>query len=105
MLIQKCKKCSNQFTWKEVIRPIWFSWTYSPLKCPRCNTEHYINITTRLFIALGIVAPTAIKGFMFSRNAQTVLRISLRNQLLIYLLWFILLGCLTPFFARHHIEE
>ncbi|WP_371860307.1 TIGR04104 family putative zinc finger protein [Halobacillus faecis] len=48
--IQKCKSCSHTFTWKEVQKAI--QWTFKPLVCKMCKTEHRVTKKTRTVFAI-----------------------------------------------------
>lgn len=94
--MQKCHKCSNQFKWKTIIKSIWLG--YTPIVCDSCDTKHYVNFTTRLILAISISIPLITRVFIFNSFFENYV-------LLIYPIWITIFICITPFFARYHIEH
>ena len=103
-MIQKCKKCSCQFTRKKILKSIFFSWGYHYIECEECNTKHYVDFKTRLFISLGIAIPIFLIPF-FARGRNTFNIPTGVYYALIYIFCSALLIGLTPFFARYHIKK
>ena len=50
--MQKCKVCSNEFGWQNIIKSAWFYRYDKPMICDKCKTEHYINFKTDYNIVL-----------------------------------------------------
>ena len=99
VLMQKCQKCSKEFTWKSIIKSLLFS--YKPIKCSGCNSQHYVNFMTRIVYDCFLLAPCILvltKWFNFYN-------IFGKYDLLVYLFWIVLVTCIGPFFARYHMEE
>lgn len=102
--MQKCKKCSWQFTKKEILKAIFFSWSYGPIECANCHTKHYVNLKTRIFITLGIVIPIGLIPFFAGGTNTFNIPIGVYYAV-IYICWSALLIGVAPFFARYHIEK
>ena len=103
-MIQKCKKCSNQFTRKQILKAILFSWSYKPIECDNCHTKHYVNLKTRLFISSGVAIPIFLIPFFI--GGRNIFNISIGvYYALIYIFWSALLISLIPDFARYHIKK
>ena len=102
MYVQKCEKCSNQFT-KKTIRKSIMSWIgYEPIVCEKCKSIHYVYFRTRILLSIFIPVPLftillITKNFSFN--------ISFPVLILIFVLWYSLLIFSIPFFARYRIEE
>ncbi|MBW3111644.1 hypothetical protein KYJ26_07380 [Bacillus sp. MCCB 382] len=60
--MQKCDKCQTPFSWKKIMKS--FIWTYKPIHCSNCGTEHDITIRGRLAFVLCTILP-AILFFNF----------------------------------------
>lgn len=102
-MIQRCSKCSKEFTRKKIIKSIFFSWDYKPVICDKCSTKHYINTKTKLTISLGIVVPVFLISFF--ADGINIFNIPIMVYYpLIYILWSALLIAMTPFFARYSIK-
>ena len=109
--MQKCQKCSKQFTWKNIIKSKWFLVGYKPIECDSCHTKHYVSTTTRwIYSILTIGVPLLL---FYSRERQMQIwgldpltRGNITSlgsyYLLAYLLWVGLIVCITPYFARYH---
>lgn len=97
--MQKCLKCTNRFTWKEITKYIWVK-GYEPIECDQCNTIHYFNWTTRLSVAAIIGVPPILTH----KIRYTYIELG-HYFILVYLLVIALGVCLTPFYARYHMED
>ena len=84
--IQKCESCGYQFRWKEIQKAI--RWSYKPLVCRKCGTEHRVTIRTRLLV--GLLASLII-AFLIKVSYELGLALSL--PLIIILLF--------PYFAQY----
>jgi CXXC-20-CXXC protein len=94
--MQKCKKCLEQFKWKDIMKSIWVN-SYGPIVCKHCNTKHHVNFTARLFFAFLITLP------IFSFRKLDLYRI-FPNYILFYIIWIALIICITPIFTRYHLK-
>ncbi|GFZ31651.1 hypothetical protein CSC2_21770 [Clostridium zeae] len=97
MFIQKCKNCSKEFTLKTVLKSVWVEGYSKSIKCDHCNTKHYINMTSRIFIAI-LIGLTIMP--MIKHIPNTIL-----YALLIIITYFLLLILTTPFIARYHVKK
>jgi len=98
MYVQKCEKCSNQFT-KKTIRKSIMSWIgYEPIVCEKCKSIHYVYFRTRILLSIFIVVPS-LPPIIFSPYS------SFPVLILVYVLWYSLLIFSIPFFARYRIKE
>lgn len=94
MFIQRCKNCLKQFKWSTIIKSILGG--YKPIECDNCKTKHYIRFSNRIIIAVLIPLPLLFQKILFSLfNSYSIL---------IYLIWVLLVICLSPFFTRYFIR-
>lgn len=93
VIIQKCKKCHTQFSWKQIYQSFW--WNYKPIICNQCRTEHKITIVGRLtFVSLTII-PMLLFGNYLSPFENVF-------ATLVSALFVLLIGSLlTPFFVTY----
>ncbi|MGM0852643.1 MAG: TIGR04104 family putative zinc finger protein [Bacillota bacterium] len=56
--MQKCDKCNTQFRWSKIYKS--FVWTYKPIECNNCGTEHRITILGRLSFVFCTIVPSLI---------------------------------------------
>jgi CXXC-20-CXXC protein len=54
--LQKCGKCTEQFSWGRIYRSLW-GWMYKPIKCKACGSEHQITIRGRFANTFLTVVP------------------------------------------------
>ena len=94
--MQKCKKCSNKFKYKDILKSIWVK-GYAPIVCVKCDTKHYVNFSTRLILSLSIFTPLIIINF-----ANLSFDHFFNFSIIHYLMWIFATICITPFFARYH---
>lgn len=99
-MIQKCEKCSCQFSKKKIIKSIFFGLGYQPIECDNCRTKHYVDFTTRVFIALGIGIPL----FIYPGSKRIIMAFG-KHSILVGILWVGVFMGLVPFFARYHIKK
>jgi len=94
--MQKCKECSNEFKYKDILKSIWVK-GYAPIVCVECETKHYVNFSTRLILSLSLFTPLIIINFVNLR-----LDSFFNFSIIQYLMWIFAIICITPFFARYH---
>lgn len=100
--MDKCKKCSNKFHYKEIMKSIWLN-SYAPIICDKCNTKHDVSISTRIILGTAIGGPFIIYNLL---NLIFDEYIRLHDNALIYfIIWINVLIFLTPFYARYHIKS
>lgn len=97
--MQRCKVCSNKFTYKDIIKAVWFK-GYAPITCSKCYTKHYTNISTRLILSFAIFLPVIIINFIHLIYDNFIF-----NFLIPYLIWIVITILLIPLFARYHIKS
>lgn len=90
----KCSGCLCQLKSRDVIKSTWIG-LYSPIVCEKCNTKHYINLSTRLVIGFSIGVPPFFLNMLFHNGYFSFLG---------YFLWLAFVIYLTPFFARYHVK-
>ncbi|MBN8191848.1 hypothetical protein JI667_06755 [Bacillus sp. NTK074B] len=56
--MQKCDKCQTPFSWKAIMKS--FIWTYKPIHCTNCGTEHDITFHGRLAFVLCTILPAVL---------------------------------------------
>lgn len=98
MFIQKCQNCSKEFTWKSVLKSVWIEGYSKSIKCDHCKTKHYINMTSRIFVAILIGLP--IMPMIKHIPTNTIL-----YALLIIITYILVLIITTPFVARYHVKK
>lgn len=99
--MQKCLKCSTQFTWKDITKSKWFSKWSGPLECKNCKTKHRISFKTKTIYNILIMVIPVLLVFV---EREYIVSTFGYSYLLLYLLWIVLMVCLVPFYARFNIE-
>jgi len=94
--MQKCKKCSQQFGWKSIIKSIWLR-LYAPIICDKCNTKHYADFSTKLIVAFSLYIPVLINKYVYNIFGY--------YSIIIYIIWIVAMICITPFIAKYHIKN
>ena len=92
IMIAKCKKCSNNFTYREVIKSIWIN---RKINCKICNKENEIELITSFLLYSIIFLPTFIKIF---RNESEFNNLLIFTMKILYLIFIIII---SPFFIRY----
>jgi CXXC-20-CXXC protein len=92
--VQKCVTCGNQFTWKEVQKAI--QWTYKPLVCRKCGTEHKVTMLTRCLVAFLIPFLTTFILLVFKYN-----NIPFYLGLTVITIFFFIFILSYPYFAKY----
>lgn len=102
MLIQKCKKCSNEFKWSTILKASWHWRGFIPIECESCKTMHFIKPITRVTIIILALIPLLFENYIFD-----VFKTYGLNAYIFwaYPAWVILLILLSPFFIRFYIKE
>jgi CXXC-20-CXXC protein len=95
--MQKCKKCSNKFRYKIILKSIFSK--YSPITCEGCDTQYYVNFSTRIICVILILFPLIIRNFNFDIYINTF------ASTICYLLWVTVVLLILPFFARYHTKN
>lgn len=93
--MQKCKVCSKRFKWSDICISVLCS--YNPLKCDKCNSMHFPNLSIRVIIASCIGLPFLLLG--------KVLPVFKGYSLVLYLVWLVGIFALSPIVARYHIKK
>jgi len=99
--MQKCLKCSEQFTWQDITKSKWFSRGAGPLECKSCRTKFKINPKSKLLYNLLIMVIPVVLIFV---KRDYIVNAFGYYYLLLYLLWIGLMICIAPFYARFDIE-
>ncbi|WP_427847153.1 TIGR04104 family putative zinc finger protein [Clostridium folliculivorans] len=94
MSTQKCKNCSGQFRWSDVIKSIGFG---NKLECDNCKTRYYMNNSSRIVIFLLILIPLPFQVLLTS--------VFHSYSILIYLVWCVTILCVSPFLVKIHSKE
>lgn len=97
--MDKCKECSNKFHYKEILKSIWLN-GYAPIACNKCNTKHYVSVSTRIIIGLAIAGPFIIYNLLNLIFDEYIYF----NNIIPYLIWIIVIVLLAPVYARYHIK-
>jgi CXXC-20-CXXC protein len=99
MLMYKCKECSNKFHYKEILKSIWLK-NYAPILCDKCNTKHYVSVSTRIILGIAIMSPLIIYNLLNLIFDEYIYY----NVIIPYIIWLIIIVFLTPVYARYHIK-
>ncbi|MHA7136639.1 TIGR04104 family putative zinc finger protein [Rossellomorea arthrocnemi] len=91
--MQKCDHCNTPFSWSEIYKS--FIWTYKPIECNNCGTEHRITILGRVSFVFCTIVPSLIFLNFLSPFDNFILTFVIGIS--------ILLGgsLLTPFFVKY----
>lgn len=103
VIVQKCQKCFESFSWKSMIK----FWLFGNkvIKCSSCNSEHYASgITGFGYGIFAFTIPMIIVLVLINTKAINIFNI-FWGYLLAHLLWIILITLGMPFFAHYHIRE
>lgn len=95
--MQKCQKCENQFTWKNVEKSLALG--YKPITCERCHSIHHVGFWTRLGLAVSITMLPMVLLFL------RVIPMGMEYWIAFYLVWAAVVIGIAPFFARYHLRE
>lgn len=69
--MQKCENCNMQFSWSKIYQS--FIWTYKPIECDKCGTEHRITIPGRItFVSLTILPMLIFSNYLSPFNSIIV---------------------------------
>ena len=90
-MISRCKKCRNKFTYKEVLKSIYFN---GRVRCKTCNEENKIELIRKFLLGGAIILPLFIRIF---RNEFKISNISF---CIIEILYLILVILISPFFMK-----
>ena len=88
--MQKCRKCTNQFKWKEIFQSIMFA--YKPLVCKNCGLQHNVKFSFRVINALIITIPLMINVLFHFQSNYTFY---------VFIIYIVLIGLLMPFWTKY----
>ncbi|MEG6523324.1 TIGR04104 family putative zinc finger protein [Desulfotomaculum sp. 1211_IL3151] len=91
MSIVKCKNCSYQFKYLNILKSILLC--YKPIKCPECKEDYKINILSR-------VTGAGMLNFFIVRSIEKKIELNPIIDFALYIIIFISLILLAPFLAR-----
>ena len=95
--MQRCLKCSKEFSYKAVFKSLLGWKSYAPIKCDSCNTIHSCKSSTGRIV-------TAV--LIISMLLNIPLKRYIGNySILVYLLSYPLLIIVLPFFAKYYIKD
>ncbi|WP_091480962.1 TIGR04104 family putative zinc finger protein [Gracilibacillus orientalis] len=92
-ILQKCSKCNRHFRWAEIYNS--FVWSYKPIECNKCGTEHRITISGRFTCVFLIIVPMLIFTNFLSPFENFFVTLAIGLSLLI------IGSLLTPFFVTY----
>lgn len=95
-VIQKCQKCSKEFTWKEIQKSL--LWGYKPISCSSCRSTHEISFLSRIGLVLFTTAIPMLLVF------NPLMDIRLEFEVAMYLAWVVIVVCIAPLFVRYSIK-
>ncbi len=91
--MQKCDTCTTPFSWNEIYQS--FVWTYKPIECNNCGTEHRITFFGRVSFAICTIVPSVTFMNFLSPFENIFLT-------LVIGMFILLVGTLvTPFFVKY----
>ncbi|MRH43281.1 hypothetical protein GH741_11380 [Aquibacillus halophilus] len=102
--MQKCEKCQHKFKWLEVLKSfLRFEKTYD---CSICGTEHWIETTSKIIVAL-FYSLAPIIGFSLGQTKPSLIIfiVVLAYPLLIFLLSPFLYRFNSKYRANHNIPS
>lgn len=94
--IQKCQKCSNQFTWKAIQKSL--LWGYKPVSCSSCESTHDITFQSRIGLVLFTTAIPMLLVF------NPVMELKIEFEIALYLLWVAIVVGVAPIFVKYKIR-
>ena len=95
--MKKCKKCSNKFKYKIIFKS--FYKNYSPITCESCDTQYYVNFSTRIIFAILILLPVIIRFFNYDIYINTF------GSSICYYVWIPVVMLAFPFYAGYHTKN
>ncbi|WP_407652054.1 TIGR04104 family putative zinc finger protein [Aquibacillus koreensis] len=95
--LQKCDKCNTPFSWSKIYKS--FIWTYKPIACSTCGTEHRISLLGRFTFVFCTILPSMIfMNFLTPFESFTL-------TLVIGIIILLVGSLLTPFFVTYKMES
>lgn len=91
--MQKCRKCTSEFKWKEIFKSIMFS--YKPIVCKNCGLQYKVKSSFRIINALIITAPLMVNLLFHSQ---------LNCFFYGFIIYEVLIGLLMPFWTKYRID-
>ena len=91
--MQKCKKCSNKFNWKEIFKSIMLG--YRPLICKKCELQHNVKLIFRIINSLLIAISIIIIPLFHLQSNYTFYG---------FIIYAVLIGLLMPFWTKYNID-
>lgn len=94
--MQKCQKCSTQFTWKAIQKSL--LWGYKPISCSSCRSTHEISFLSRIGLVLFTTAIPMLLVF------NPVMTPRIEYEIALYLLWVAIAIGVAPLFVKYSIK-
>lgn len=95
-IIQKCQKCSDQFTWIAIQKSL--LWGYKPVSCSSCGSTHDITFQSRIGLVLFTTAIPMLLVF------NPVMELKIEYEIALYLLWVAIVVSIAPLFVKYKIR-
>lgn len=103
VIIQKCIKCKENFSYIELLRSIWSLSGYKKIKCTNCNTEFKVSNISRLIMASLTSLPILLTSLLILLQ-RYIFNLGF-NIVICYSLYVALIILLSPFIVRYKLME
>lgn len=91
--MQKCRKCTSEFNWKEIFKSSMFF--YKPIVCKNCGLQYKVKSSFRIINALIITAPLMINLLFHSQSNYFFYG---------FIIYEVLIGLLMPFWTKYRLD-
>ncbi|EHK2327609.1 hypothetical protein LIZ77_09625 [Clostridium perfringens] len=83
-----CSNCKESFSYVDLMVALWKFSGYGYIKCKNCNTQYKITKNSKALIALLVLFPYFIEGYVFSFD------------IFYYIIYLIIIIPLSPFMIK-----
>jgi len=95
--MQKCKSCSQKFTYKEILNSIWKG--YKPINCSNCMSFHSPITFNTIAVSILLILPAFFTGNINSYFSSTI------YSIFFYILWVVFSTGVSPFIMRYELVD
>lgn len=105
MSLPKCRYCSNEFTWKTIVKNLWW---YKPILCDKCNTMHKITFPSRILLSWVTLSPVYVFIYFYCENFipyfNTISFAGIYAILVaVIIMWSTISNLIAPFYVKYKI--
>ncbi len=90
--MQKCKKCSSKFNWKEIFKSFMLG---NSLVCKKCGLQHKIKLIFRMINSFLMAIPILLIPLFHLQSDYTLFG---------YIIYAVLISLLMPFWTKYNID-